>query len=148
MRACVVGIAIALVFAACGGDPEIPTLMVNDLCQFDGPSSVDEGQVRLTLQRTGLGDYGAAVVRFGDGRGTGDLIAHFETGSRYWDDRPDWIDVSYILETRDEDLTRDDHTGETTLMSLDPGEHALVCIMLSDGWSEVAETIEVLARDS
>lgn len=148
MRTCLVGVAIALVFSACGGDPEIPTLMVNDLCQFNGQRSVEEGQVRLTLQRTGLGDYGAAVVRFGDDRGSGDLIAHFETGSRDWDDRPDWIDVSYILETRDEDLTPGDHRGETTLMSLDPGEHAVVCINYSDVWSEVAGTIEVRARDS
>jgi len=148
MRTRLVVVATVLVLAACGGDPEIPTLMVNDLCQFNGPSSVEEGQVRFTLQRTGLGDYGAAVVRFEDGRGSADLIAHFETGSRDWDDRPDWIDVSYLLETRDEDLTPEDHRGETTLMSLGPGEHALVCINLSDGWSEVAETIEVRARDS
>lgn len=148
MRTGLVGLALALALAACGGDPEIPTLLVNDLCQFDGQSSVEEGQVRFTLQRTGLGDYGAAVVRFEDDRGSDDLITHFETVSRDWDDRPDWIEVRHFLETRDEDITPEDHRGVTTLVSLDPGEHAVVCIHLSDGRSDLAETIEVRARDS
>lgn len=146
MKARLVCLVAALIASACGGET-VPTLMVNDLCQFDGPTSVEAGEVRLTLQRTGLGDYGAAMVSIDDSHGPGDLTEYFETASSDWNDRPDWITVSYLLETRDEDLTPEDHVGETTIMSLDPGEHTVVCINYSDSRSEVAETIEVQPDD-
>lgn len=147
MKAGLACLVIALITPACGGEPGIPTLLVNDLCEFDGPTSVDEGEVRLTLQRTGLGDYGAAVVSLAEGHVPDDLTDHFETVSSDWDDRPDWIEVDYLLETRDEDLTPEDHVGETTVMTLVPGEHTVVCINYSDARSEVSETIEVRAVD-
>lgn len=137
---------IALVTAACGGDT-IPTLLVNDLCEFDGPTKVEAGDVRLTLQRTGLGDYGAAVVSIDEGHGPDDLADYFNTVSADWEDHPDWITVSYLLETRDEELTPEDHVGETTRMTLDAGEHTVVCINYSDSRSEVAARIEVQVAD-
>lgn len=148
MHSKVMAFALTLMVTACGGEPEIPTLMVNDQCQFDGPGIVEEGTLRFTLQRTGLGDYGGAVVRFEADMGTADLATHFETTSRDWSDRPDWIVVSALLETRDEDITPDDNRGETTLISLQPGEHAVVCIDLSNGRSDVVERVTVVSADS
>ncbi len=136
--------AMALATAsACGADSGATTFLVNDQCQFEGPVAVEPGEVRFTLQRTGLGDYGAAVVTFEGDHGPDDLSAHFESVSGVWDDRPDWVTVEYFLETYDEDITPDDHMGETTLMDLGPGEHTVVCINFSDDRAEVAETVAV-----
>lgn len=146
MKARVTCLVVALIASACGGDT-VPTLLVNDLCEFDGPTTVTAGEVRLTLQRTGLGDYAAAVVSIDEAHSPDDLTDHFATVSSDWDDHPDWITVEYLLETRDEELTPDDHVGETTVMTLAPGEETVVCINYSDSHSEVAATIEVQAAD-
>lgn len=146
MRTGLMSVVAALMVAGCGGDSGIPILMVNDLCQYDGPDQVDEGEVRLTLQRTGLGDYGAAVVALEGGHDPEELVTHFEEVDSDWGARPDWVTVRHQLETRDEDLTSDDHTGETELISLPPGEHSVVCINFSDGRAGVAATIDVVAQ--
>ncbi len=147
MRAGLVGVAIALVLAACGGDPEIPTVLVNDQCRFDGPTRVEEGAVRFTLQRTGLGDYGAAVVHFQDGHGVAELEDHFERVTQVWDERPEWIGVRYLLQVDDDELTSP--RGETVVMDLQPGEHAVVCIDYNypEDRARVAAQLEVFPAE-
>jgi hypothetical protein len=124
---------------ACGGDPAIPTLLVNDQCEYDGPERVVEGPSRLTLQRAGLGDYRAALVRLQDGHDASDLEEHFETVSHIWEDRPDWLVVRYVVEVDDSNVGRPH--GDTVVMSVEPGDHGVVCI--TDERASVAANLEV-----
>lgn len=138
----VVGTAMALL-AACGDDSDIATVLVTDECVVDGPRTVAEGGTRLTLQRTGLGDYGAALVHFDDGHVVSDLEEHFEDVSQVWEERPDWVRVRYFLEVDDDDVTSP--SGDTVVMDLRAGEYAVVCINFSDDRAGVPATLEVVA---
>lgn len=138
------GMAMALL-AGCGGDSDIPTLLVTDECVVDGPRTVAEGETRLTLQRTGLGDYGAALVHFDEGHVVSDLEEHFEGVSQVWERRPDWVRVRYFLEVNDDDVASP--SGDTVVMDLRADEYAVVCINFSDDRAGVPATLEVVAGE-
>lgn len=133
------------VLCGCGSDAEIPTLLVTDDCSLTGPATLEEGTARLTLQRSGLGDYGAALVLIPEGHTTGDLEDHFAGVSPKWDDRPDWVRLRYVVQVDDTDVNS--VSGDTVLMSLEPGSHAVVCIDYSDDSAEVAADVIVTAND-
>lgn len=140
VRVVVAGLAMALL-VGCGDDPDIATVLVTDECVVDGPRAVAEGDTRLTLQRTGLGDYGAALVQFDDGHVVSDLEDHFEDVSQVWEQRPDWVRVRYFLEVNDDDVTSP--SGDTVVMDLRAGDYAVVCINFSDDRAGVPATLEV-----
>lgn len=135
-----------VVLVACGSDPETPTLLVTDRCSYTGPETLQAGTARLTLQRSGLGDTGAAMVLLLDDHSADELRSHFEEVSPVWDERPDWARLRYVVEV--DDSNTNSASGDTVLMSLEPGDHALVCIDYSDDEAEVAASIEVTAVDS
>ncbi|HUG09273.1 MAG TPA: hypothetical protein VMP13_10340 [Acidimicrobiia bacterium] len=140
-------VAMGLVMSlltACGDDSEVPTVLVTDQCRVEGPQRVAEGSTRLTLQRTGLGDYGAAVVHFDNGHVLSELEAHFDEVSQVWEERPEWVRIRYFLEVDDDDVTSP--TGDTVMMDLQPGEYAIVCINFSDDRARVPVTLEVVAE--
>lgn len=132
-----------LALVACGSDPAVPTLLVTDVCGFDGPTTLRGGTARLTLQRTGLGDYGAVVARLEDGHDVADLEEHFSTVSEIWDERPEWLVINYSVQVDDTDV--DSPTGDTELIRLNPGSYAVVCINYSDDRAGVASAVEVIA---
>ena len=145
MSARLVTIALALAIVAACGDPPTPNLLVTDQCRYDGPGTIIEGEARLTLQRTGLGDYGAAVVRFPNGNELSDLEALLEEDTPIWENWPDWVQVRYLLEVNDDTVTSPQ--GNTVLMELQPDGYALVCINFSDENAAVAATVEVVPDD-
>lgn len=115
--------------------------MVTDECGYEGPTTVAEGDARLTLQRSGLGDYGAAMVLFEDGYEVSDLEAYFADVTQSWEDRPDWVVVRHLLEVNDDSVASPQ--GDTVVMDLQPGDYAIVCINYSDDRAEVAAQVEV-----
>jgi len=140
----VLGMAMALL-AGCGADSDVATVLVTGECVVDGPRRVTEGDTRLTLQRTGLGDYGAALVHFDDGHVVSDLEAYFEDVSQVWEERPEWVRVRYFLEVDDDDVASS--SGDTVVMDLRAGEYAVVCINFSDELARVPATLEVVAGE-
>lgn len=133
MSARIAGVALILgmiAATACGDDSAVPTVLVIDECNVNGPSRVADGFTRLTLQRSGLGDIRATLVILEDGHLVSELEEHFERVDRAWEQRPDWARVRYVLEVDDD---AGSPRSDTVLMELDPGEHAIVCINLSNG---------------
>lgn len=137
-------IVLAIV-SACSATEEMPTLLVTDECRYDGPTTMAAGAARLTLQRTGLGDYGAAVVRFQDGHEVSDLENHLEGVTRVWEERPEWVRVRYLVQVDDDDVTSPQ--GDTVVMDLQPDHYAVVCINYSDDRADVAARLEVVPAD-
>jgi hypothetical protein len=132
--------------SGCGSDAEIPTLLVTDECSLTGPATLDEGTARLTLQRSGLGDHGAALVQITEGHTTAELEEHFADVSPIWGERPDWVRLRYVVQVEDTNVNSE--SGDTVLMSLEAGQHAVVCIDYSDDSAQVAADLTVTPNDS
>lgn len=121
-RAALLFLGVAL--AACGQvDPVVMSVGMVE-CVYQGPSSMEVGNARVTLTLHGLGRGGLSLVELADGKTHHDLSDHFETVSEVWDERPDWAESKGLLEVSDQEGV----TADSRNFGMSPGAYAFVCI--------------------
>lgn len=116
--------AVCLVTLAACGQVE-PVLLAVGMpgCAYQGPASMREGEISLSLTLNGLSDVGAAVVELGNDNTYEELETFLATDTP-WEDRPGW--VVPIIELRLDDTEGRD--GVEGTVDLDEGSYAVVCI--------------------
>lgn len=131
---------LLLLLVACGQvDPVLMPVSMPE-CIYQGPSSMREGDARVSLTFNGIGESGVALVELaGEGR-FDELTAHFEADPR-WSERPSW--VSPVVELR----LDSGGEGVQETVALSAGSYAVVCIEYmegdANGRSRTAARIEV-----
>jgi len=136
-------VAFPALVLSCGQvDPVIMTVAMPD-CVYQGPISIMEGNVRLSLTLNGLGDAGAGLVRFPGDETYDSLVDHLGKVSDRWDDLPSRVEP--LVELRLSDREGVDGVEETT--RLDAGRYAVICIDHpydgSDAIARLATSLEV-----
>ncbi len=123
--------SIALV--SCGqADPVLMPVSMPE-CIYQGPSSMEEGNARISLRLNGLGESGAALVQLTEDRSFDELRAHFENDSR-WSRQPSWART--VTELRLERGMGLDDDGVARTVDLSAGSYAVVCIEYPEGEDE------------
>jgi hypothetical protein len=136
-------VALPALVLSCGQvDPVIMTVAMPD-CVYQGPISIMEGNVRLSLTLNGLGDAGAGLVRFTGEETYDSLVDHLGTVSDRWDDLSSRVEP--VVELRLSDREGVDGVEETA--RLDAGRYAVICIDHpydgSDATARPATSLEV-----
>ncbi len=116
-------VVLALILAACGQVEPVLLAVGMPGCAYQGPASMREGEVSLSLTLNGLGDVGAAVVALGDDNTYEELQTFLATDTP-WEARPGW--VAPVIELRLDDTEGLDGVEGTA--QLDEGSYAVVCI--------------------
>lgn len=112
-----------VILVGCGQvDPVLMPVSVPE-CIYGGPSAMEEGNARVSLNLNGIGDAGVVLVELASERTYADLERHFTNDGR-WAGRPTWI--SGLLELRLDSSQGLDGLEET--VELTAGNHAIVCL--------------------
>lgn len=122
-RTAVAVCALATLLVACGQvDPVLMPVSMPE-CIYQGPSSMREGSVRLSLTLNGMADAGVALVEIDQDHTPAALSDHL-AGAAGWENAPSW--VSTRAELHLDSASGRDGVDET--VALTEGSYAVVCI--------------------
>jgi hypothetical protein len=119
------GVVVAALLAV-GCAQVDPVLLAVEMpgCVYQGPPTMAEGDVRLSLRLNAVADAGAALVELPGQESVGELSDHLDAVDPRWEHLPEW--ASTVVEVRI-DSGEGGRGGEETL-TLAPGTYAVVCI--------------------
>ena len=115
---------LALVVAACGQvEPVLAHVTMPD-CTYRGATTMEEGEISLSLTLNGLANAGVVLVRLDGDKGYDDLAGHIDSVSDELAGLPNWVET--LIDLRLSDFEGVD--GVEGSAGLEAGSYALICV--------------------
>lgn len=115
---------LTLVVAACGQvEPVLAHVTMPD-CTYQGATSMEEGEISLSLTLNGLADSGVVLAELADGNTYDDLANHFDAVSNELSELPAWVEP--VIELRLSDFEGVEGVEESA--GLEAGSYAMICV--------------------
>lgn len=119
-----VAAVLILVVTACGQvEPVLAHVTMPD-CTYQGPTSMEEGEISLSLSLNGLADAGVVLVELVDDTTYDDLATHIETVTDQLSDLPPWVEE--IIDLRLSDF--EGVGGVESSADLSAGDYGVICV--------------------
>ncbi|MGD2060845.1 MAG: hypothetical protein PVF87_08280 [Acidimicrobiia bacterium] len=115
---------LIVILAACAQvEPVLLQVTMPD-CTYMGETSIEEGEISLSLRLNGLADAGVLVAELSGEHAYGDLATHVEEISDELADLPTWAETVVDLRLSDSEGI----DGVERSARLSEGDYAVICV--------------------
>lgn len=114
---------LTLVVTACGQvEPVLAHITMPD-CTYQGTTSMEEGEISLSLGLNGIADAGAILVELAGDNTYDDLVRHIDVSDDL-SDLPNWVET--VIDLRLSDFEGVEGVESST--NLSAGSYAVICV--------------------
>lgn len=113
-----------LILVACSASDTSEMVVNANSCAHEGPETMIEGDIRVSVSMSGLGNAGVSIVRLDEEKTLADLVAYHEQTPDAVENPPGWIETQVTMRIGD----RYAATGDSQTIALTPGEYVVLCL--------------------